>query len=175
LTSWGNLAYKFRLRKVKSWVLSRKFHCITNLMALLVFILGSRNNKPQYLPDMTKTDNSLCKWLFSFWLICYLDFSLSKCYIIEISGRIQLGSMFLKQKKNTPKMENGMITVLPNEKNRGIKHFHLHEILELPTQFSSSFSANTFFLTDICNFTSNLCFERLAWWICELELAKCDI
>jgi hypothetical protein len=55
-------------------------------------------------------------------------------------------------------MENGMITVLTNEKTGVQNIFTLHEILELPTQFSSSFGANTFFLTDICNFTSNLCF-----------------
>jgi hypothetical protein len=43
LESLGYLPYKFRLRKVKPWVLFSKFHRRTNLMALLVTILGFRN------------------------------------------------------------------------------------------------------------------------------------
>jgi hypothetical protein len=35
LTSQGYFIYKFRLKKVKPWVLLRKFHCRTNLMHLI--------------------------------------------------------------------------------------------------------------------------------------------
>jgi hypothetical protein len=43
LETLGHLPYKSRLRKVKPWVLLRKFHRRTNLTALLVTISGSRN------------------------------------------------------------------------------------------------------------------------------------
>jgi hypothetical protein len=39
----SSLKTPFRLRKVKPWVLLRKFHRRTNLTALLVTISGSRN------------------------------------------------------------------------------------------------------------------------------------
>jgi hypothetical protein len=43
LTSWGYLPYKFRLRRVKPWVLLRKYHRRTNPMTFLATILGSKN------------------------------------------------------------------------------------------------------------------------------------
>jgi hypothetical protein len=41
----GYLPYKFRLRRVQTCVLLRKFHPKTNLTALLVTLMGSRNKK----------------------------------------------------------------------------------------------------------------------------------
>jgi hypothetical protein len=43
--STTDLSYKFRLRRVKPWVLLREFHRRTNPMALMVTILRSRNMK----------------------------------------------------------------------------------------------------------------------------------
>jgi hypothetical protein len=45
LESLGYLPYKFRLRRINTWVLLNKFHPRTHLMAFLVTILGSRNKK----------------------------------------------------------------------------------------------------------------------------------
>jgi hypothetical protein len=66
------LPYKFRLRKVITWVMLSKFHRRANLTTILVTILRSRNHKQgSYIKNIFKKKSLIVVWVYS----CGLGYS----------------------------------------------------------------------------------------------------